>query len=260
MGFLSPDEASPKIMEASEKALELDSTLAEVYYMMAITKEWYQWDWSGAEPYFLNAIAANPNYGDPRAYYSQYLIHLGRPDEAMEQVERALELDPISTLFQSLNGWSLLMLRRYDEAVEQFQAILDLEPNHLIALDGLWDTYNKKKMYPEALEMAKALYVAMGEPDVISAFDEGFEENGYRGAMLRAAELLAGRADSIYSPAYDVARLYVNAGRNRAALEWLERGVDEHNPDMPYVGQPLWDPLRGEPRYKDVLRRMNLPE
>lgn len=115
-------------------------------------------------------------------------------------------------------------------------------------------------MYVEALDYSRALYEVMEEPTVVEAFDTGFKENGYAGAMLAAANLLADRADSVYSPAYDVARFYINAGRNLDALEWLEKGVDERDPNMPYVMQPLWDPITDEPRFKEVSRKVGLPE
>ena len=185
---------------------------------------------------------------------------MGRNDEGMEQAERAFELEPTSALVQSVTGWSLLMVGRIDEAAERFQSLLKVQPNNLIALDGLWDTLNQKHEFSEALASARLLYAAMDESSVITALVEGFEENGYPGAMLRAAQMLAGRADSVYSPAYDVARLYLNAGRNSDALDWLERGVDELSPDMPYIVQPLWDPLRDELRFKAVLTQLNLPE
>ncbi|MCZ6757964.1 MAG: protein kinase [Bacteroidetes bacterium] len=260
MGFLSPAEASSKIVEAAEMALELDSTLAGVHHLLAVMKAWVEWNWEAAGHHFQNAIAANPSLADSRAYYSHYLIQVGRNDEGMEQAERAFELEPTSALVQSVTGWSLLMVRRLDEAAERFQSLLKVQPNNLIALDGLWDTLNQKHEFSEALANARLLYAAMDEPSVITALDEGFEENGYPGAMLRAAQMLAGRADSVYSPAYDVARLYLNAGRNSDALDWLERGVDELSPDMPYIVQPLWDPLRDELRFKAVLTQLNLPE
>jgi len=260
MGIVSIAEISSKIQEADEKAFELDSTLAEVSHRLAVSKTWADWDWAAAEPHFLNAIATNPNWADVRAFYSHYLLHMGRIDEGMEQADRAFELEPASALVQALNGWSLLVVGRVEEAAERFGTLLEVQPNNMMALDGLWDTYNQKQMYPEALEKARLLYMAENKPAVITAFDDGFEKNGYRGAMLQAAELMAGRADSVYSSAYDVARLFINAGRNSEALAWLEHGVVERSPDMPYLVQPLWDPLRNELRFKEILRRMNLPE
>ena len=113
-------------------------------------------------------------------------------------------------------------------------------------------------MYPDAFEKARALYAALGESTVVAALEEGFENDGYRGAMLRAAELMAGRADSVYTPAFDIARLYLNAGRNREALEWLKRGVEERSPDTPYIIHSLWDPIRGDPQFQEILRGVNL--
>ena len=259
MGFLSPAEATSKMMVAAERALELDSTLAEVHHMMAMIK-YLEWNWVEAEPYFQNAIAANPNWADSRAYYSHVLLLTGQREEGIEQADIAFELEPTSLLVQGVTAWSLLMAGDLDRAMDRFQSIVEVHPDNLMAVDGLWDIYTLKQMYPDALENARALYTALGESTVVAALEEGFENDGYRGAMLRAAELMAGRADSVYTPAYDVARLYLNAGRNRKALEWLERGVEERSPDAPYVIQPLWDPIRKQPRYMEILRGVNLAE
>jgi len=119
MGFSIPEEATTQATAAAQKALELDSNLAEVHYALAIIKTWGEWDWEEAEKAFLRAIELNPNYPDVRVYYSHLLFIKHRPDEAISQVDRALELDPFNALFQSLYGAELMFLHRYDETIEQ---------------------------------------------------------------------------------------------------------------------------------------------
>jgi len=255
MGFLSAEEALPQKRAAAEKAIKLDASIAQAHHMLAIT-EFTEWNWQASEPFFQDAININPNWPDARAYYSHYLILTGRNEEGIVQANKALDLEPTSVLVQALNGWSMLSAGNLEDAEARFQDVVKVQPNNLMALDGLWDVYTVKKLFPEALEYAQSLYAAMDQPEVVSAFTYGFEKDGYTGAMLQGAELLASLADSVYSPAYDVARLYLNAGQYQEALIWLAQAVEEHDPNTPYIVQPLWDPIRDEPQFIEILRRV----
>jgi TolB-like protein/tRNA A-37 threonylcarbamoyl transferase component Bud32/Tfp pilus assembly protein PilF len=261
MGAVPAHEAGPRVKAAAMKALELDSTLAEAHYTLAVFRTWTEWDWEGAETAFRQAIALNPNYPDARAFYSHLLAIMNRPDEAIAQMNRALELDPFNALFQSLNGAELMFLQRYDEAIAQFQKVLSTVPNHGVALNMIWITFHNKGMYEEALAGAKAWYAAAGYREVEEALARGYAEGGYRRAMSCAAEALEARSGTTYVLPWEIAELYVLAGKNDRALEWIERSVEARDPNIVYIGVfPEFDSLQDDPRFKDLLRRMNLPE
>jgi len=258
-GFTSYDEATPKQKAAALKALELDSTLAEVHYTLAGINTWTDWDWLGAEREFRRAIELNPNYPEARIYYSHFLNIMKRPKEAMEQAKRALELDPLNTLFQGLYGMDLMYARRYDDAITLLRDTLKTSPNDAIALSTLRSAYHMRHVYNEALEIWKASYAAKGDHEAEEALALGFKEAGYQGALQRVAETLVARSRTTYVTPWQIATLYTRAGKNHEALEWLEKAYQAHDQNMPYLGvDPIFDVLRDDARFQGLLRRMNL--
>ena len=260
IGLAPSHEALPRAKAAVGKALELDSTLAEVHHWLALIRTWGDWDWEGGETAFLRAIAINPNYPDVRAFYADFLMMMERPEEAMAQIERALELDPFNPMFQTFYGMDLLFVRRYDEAIAQFRNTLRTVPNHVRAHLGLYHAFHQKQMYEEALAETKAFFAAIGDREVVEALERGYAEAGYARAMSLAAETLAARSRTTFVAPHSVVTLYALAGENDQALEWLERGYDERDPNMPYLSvERVLDNLRDDPRFQDLLRRMNPP-
>ncbi len=260
MGYTPPGEATPKARAAALKAVELDDTVAETHYALAVVRTWSEWDWAGAEMEFKRAIERNPSFPDARAYYSHLLMNLRRPDEAMLQMKRALELDPFKALFRTLYGVDLMYVRRYDDAVAQARAALRTAPDDAIANALLWWAFSVKGMHKEALTAARAyMKLVYDDPGVEEAIERGYTEAGYRGAMRRAAEALVAHFHKTYASPFDIASLYVEAGEKARAVEWLEKCLEVRDPNMPYIGWPMFDSLRSEPRYHDLLRRMKLP-
>ncbi len=260
MGLAAPRDATPPAKAAARRALELDSTLAEAHYTMALVRTWLEWDWDGGGREFERAIALDPTYADVRAHYSHFLMIMGRPDEAMAQMERALALDPLNVLFQDLKGMNLFFLRRYDDAIAQFRQTLQTAPSHPLARMGLWGALHEKRAYDEALAELKALLAAEGDQEAEAALGDGYAESGYAGAMTRLAGMLALRSRTRYVPPERVARLYMYAGHGGRALDWLERSLEAREPNMRYVGVvPVYAGLHDDPRFRDLLRRMALP-
>ncbi|MGZ5452915.1 MAG: tetratricopeptide repeat protein, partial [Candidatus Aminicenantales bacterium] len=258
-GFVPTSEAAPKAKAAAAKALELDSMLAEVHYTLAGIKTWTDWDWEGGEAEFRRAIELNPNLPGPRASLSHLLNILKRPDEAMTQIQRALELDPLNALFRAHYAMDLMYARRYDDAIAELRDTLKTSPNDLVALSTLRSAYHMKHMYTEALEVWKVSYAARQDHEAEEALARGFREGGYSMALQRAAETLVARSRSAYVPAWQIGTLYTRAGKNDEALDWLEKAYQAHDPNMPYISvDPIFDDLRADPRFGDLLRRMNL--
>jgi TolB-like protein/tRNA A-37 threonylcarbamoyl transferase component Bud32 len=260
MGITRPSDAAPQARAAVARALELDSTLVEVQYTLAIVKTWTDWDWEEAEAAFRRAIELNPNFPDVRAYYSHFLSMMRRRGEAIPQIERAVELDPFNPLLQSLYGMSLYMERRYEEAIAQFQNVLRTVPNHPLALSGHQLVYGAQGLYEDALAATRALYASVGFVEAEEALTRGYAAGGYQEAMSRAADVWAALSDVTYVPPFEISALYALAGESDRALDWLEQGFAERDPNMPYLSAlPLYDGLRDDSRYQDLRRRMNLP-
>ena len=260
MGFVSTSEAAPKAKAAAAKALELDDTLAEVHYALAFVG-WIEWDWEGTWTAFRRAIELKPNYASARAYYSNFLHIMRRPEEAMAQIEQALKLDPFNPLFKALYAMDLMYARRYDEAIELLRNTLQTAPNDLVSLSSLRTAYHLKQMYEEALEIWKTSYSAKNDHEAVDALTHGYAEAGYSGALRRAAETLIARSHTTYVTSWQIGTLFTRAGENDKALEWLEKAYEEHDSNMPYLSvDPIFDDLRDDPRFQDLLRKMNLLE
>ena len=256
---MPPAEATPRAKAAALKAVELDSSLAEAWYSLAVVRAWGEWDWDGADDAFRRAIALNPNLAPARSTYSHLLLIARRPDEAIAEIELALQLDPLNPLVQSLYGIVLLFVGRNDEAIARFRKTLTTVPNHPLAQTGLWGGLHDKGMYEEAFEELRVWY-APGDKEIHEALERGYAEGGYTGAMNLVAETWAARSQVTYVSPWSIARLYAYAGRNDKALGWFEKAVEERNPNVPYIGvSPAFGGLRPEPRFQDLLRRMNLP-
>ena len=261
MGYAPAREATPIQKAAILKAMELDESLAEAYSGLAILKTWGEWDWPAADRAFERAIELNPNHAEARAYYAHFLNIMGRPDEAMAQIERALELDPFNALYQALYGEDLVWVRRYDDAIAQFRKALTTSPNLRFALTGISRALHLKGLYEDALTAHKLFLARVGDRELEEALTQGYAEGGYPGAMRQLAETDAARSRTTHVVAFGVASLYLRAGENERALEWLERSFDARESQMAYLSlNPLFDSLRDEPRFQDLVRRMDLPE
>ena len=140
----------PKSKAAALTALRIDETLAEAHASLAIVNEVYDWDWAGAEREFKRAIELNPNYANAPHWYAMFLAAAGRPDEALAEIRRAKEIDPVSLIISTNEGWILFCARQYDAAIEQLQKTIELDPNFANAHYKLSLVYEMKEMHEEA--------------------------------------------------------------------------------------------------------------
>ena len=260
-GYKSALETRPKANAAIRKALELDSTLAEIHYLWASISTWMDFEWARGEQAYQRALAINPNHAEAHAYYCHLLHILKRPKEAMPHIEKALELDPFNPLLKGLYGMNLNYEYRFDEAIEILQNTLKTASEiHPIVLSTLRTAYELKGMYEEALEMWKEFYKGRNDDEGLEALERGYGEAGYHGAMLRMAEMMVERSQKTYVTPWQIATLYTRAGKNSEAIDWFERAYEQQDTNMPAIStDPLFDGLRSEPRFKDLLRLMNLP-
>jgi adenylate cyclase len=259
-GFLPNYEVSEKAEVAWNRALMLDSSLVEIHARMATRYTWGEWNWKKAEQEFLKAIELNPNYAFSQAYYSHFLAITGNPEMGLPHSELAMQLDPFNTLYMSIHGQALKNAGKFDEALELLQKLYEIEPDQGIALPALWAVYHELGDEEKALDIAKRIYKLRENELALKAIDQGFEEGGYNLAMQRTAEMMISRRDSIYFPSWQIATLYCRADMKEEALEWLEKAYEEHDSNMPYISvDPIFDFLRDEPRFQNLLKKMDLP-
>ena len=256
LGFVSPEEAARHVSAAAQRALALDSTLAEVQNAVAEVR-WNEWDWQGTEAALREAIEINPNYTSARVGYAYFLAVMGRVEEARSQWERVLELDPVNPMFIAGNGALLCDERRYAECSEALQAALQMEPDNRAIYSHLAGAYHGAGDHDEALAMIRTFFT--GDQELDDALDLGYAEGGYQAALRRYAETLAARPEAAEQLSWIVANIYAWAGEKERTLEWLELAYQARDPNLPKANSPDFELVHDDPRYHDLRRRMNLP-
>ena len=256
-GLTRVPEATPRIEAAIQRALELDSTLSDVHQALAGIKTWTRFDWKGGEASFRKAIEMNPNNAEAHSAYSHLLNILGRPDEAMKQIEIALELDPLNAKIKAFYGIDLLFVRKYDEAVKAFREALEINPTQGVAEINICNALFLAGRYEEGLEMLRLRW--KGNEEYIRALDEGYAEAGFRGAMKKLADLRAENTKVTHLNQTGPAQYYAFAGDVENAVYWMEMAYEERDPNLPYLLIPVYDGLRDNPRFREIAGKMGLP-
>jgi serine/threonine protein kinase/Tfp pilus assembly protein PilF len=260
MGYASMSVAAKEAARAEAKALALDSTLADVHFMVGARRAWVEWNWDGAMQSFRRAVELNPNLAEARAYFSHLLFTLKHSDEGMEQIEDARKLDPFNSLIQGLYAMDLMYVRRYDEAIHLLRKTLEVNPGDPIVLSTIRSAYHQKKMYDEALAAWRLSYEAKGDREAIQVLNRGRAEGGYSRALQSLAEMLIERSKTSFVTPWQIATLYTRAGMKDKALDWFDQAYDAHDPNMPYLSvDPIFDDLRDNPRFQAILKKMGLP-
>jgi TolB-like protein len=263
-GRLRPEEAMSKARTAALKALEIDGSLAEAHAALALVKFMFEWDWAGAERYFGKAIALNPGYAPVRHIYSAYLATvLRRFDEAIAEANRALELDPLSLPINHIVALLSLFAGEVDRAIEQFEKTLEIDPRFPMAHKNLGYAFERKGMRERAVEeflMAKQFEGV--DARELDAFRQAFVTAGWKGYV--AKELAAALArweeqNHWHGDAYSVARHYARLGDHDNALRWLESAYELRSGMLIWLEiEPHFEPLRPDPRFQDISRRVGL--
>jgi TolB-like protein/DNA-binding winged helix-turn-helix (wHTH) protein/Tfp pilus assembly protein PilF len=257
-GDISPQEKFSKAKPLVTVALQMDDALAEAHTALAMSLFAYDWDWAAAENEFQRAIALNPNYAWAHQWYGQFQKAMGRPDWAAE-VKRAHELDPLSLIIAG-GGW-YLHSGQYELAIANMRKKLELDPN--FAFGHLWigNVYVLKAMYPEAIEeIKKGVSLSDQEPEYLSDLGYVYAISGRRVEATKTLKQLMQLSKRRYVSPYDIARVYVGLGEKDVAFDWLQKALADRTYALLFLRiDERMEALRPDPRFQDLLRRINLP-
>lgn len=261
----TPTEDYARSNAAARKALELDPTLAHPHAVLGENEMQYDWDFTGGEAEFKKAFELDPNDATARQWYADDIGMIGgREKEAIAEVNQAHQLDPLSPIITRVMGGVFVWARQYDEAIAVCQKLANENPTFAVAHDCLAYAYWGKRMYPQVVEEWVTYGRLSGNPADIAygqALQEGFRSSGWNGALVRIIACRQALRKSSYSSPLTIARFYADLGNKEQALGWLNTAYLEH--DWTLIGLNTYfqlDPLRSDPRFADLVRKVGLPQ
>jgi eukaryotic-like serine/threonine-protein kinase len=258
-GIRSPQDVFPLAKDAATKAIEIDNSLSEAHTSLAYVKLYYDWDWAEAEREYKRAIELNPNYATPHHGYAYLLISSGRTEEAIAEIRKAEAIDPLSVLFQTDHGEYYFFARRPDEAIAQLQKAIDMDPSFVRAHflmgraliqkgrcdDGINEAIKAEKMGPEGEQLGWRA--------------QEYAACGRRAEAQKLMNALLDLSKNHYVSPHWFAAVQAGLGNKDEAFKWLDQSLDLRFGPMIYLKvNPIWDPLRSDPRFADRLRRVGL--
>jgi tetratricopeptide (TPR) repeat protein len=254
-------QAFPKAKAAAMRALELNDSLPEAHNALAFATHSYDWDWIRAEQAYQRAIELNPNFSTARHWHGFYLGMLGGVDEAIAEMRRAQELDPLSIIIRSHLGLMFYCGRRYDEAIGQLKQTLEMEPYFAAAHYFLALAYEQKGMYEETIEhLQTALRVSPGSPDKVGALGHAYAVFKKKEEARKALKELYRLAERRFVSAYDYAIVCAGLQEDDQAFKWLDRAHEERSFSllMSLKAEPRLDWLRSDSRFQNLVRQVGL--
>jgi len=257
---LPPNQAFPKAETAAKKALELDSTLAEAHVSLGYSKLVYEWNLSEAEKELARALQLRPDYATGHQFYAYYLTAIGNLGAAIAERKRALELDPVNPLLTSALGEAFYQNREFDRTIEQNSKSLQLDPSYAIALVNIGRAYEMKGMHPQARDsFEKVLAAAPDDPAVLALIGHEYALSGEKAKAAGTISKLQQLSTHKYVPAIYVALVYTGLHDLDHSFAWLDKAFNERSEYLVYLPtEPLADPLRGDPRFSQLLQRLGL--
>ena len=259
--YLPPTEAFPLAKEAVLKALALDDTLVDAHSTLAQVYQ-SERNWAGTEQQCKRALALNPNYALGHYRYSLFLSRARRHEEAVAEISRASELDPLSPTLMSVVGQALMFARRYDESRQALLKALELDPNFFPAHLQLADGYAAQGKFAQSLaELEKAASVSPRDPQVQAFLGYVYAKSGRKEDAERVLKEMKVESQRRYVSGYLVALVCIGLGKNEEALQWLERAYQQNDYQLSWISvSPEFDPLRSDPRFADLVRRADPPQ
>jgi serine/threonine-protein kinase len=255
---LRPRVAMPKAEKYALKALELDPALARAHLALGAVRFYGDWDWEGADREFKRAIELNPGDSEAHRSYAFYLSALGREGEALAEIHRAQDLDPLYIATQITSGWVSYFAHQYDQAIDQCRKALELDPNSAGGYDCLGSAYLAKGMYEQAIAAChQAVVFSADAPARAVGLGQAYALAGENSEARKVLEGLRKVPTRSYVPPFFLAKLSVALGDHEQALTWLEESYAEHDPYLAWLKvERGFDPLRVDPRFQDLMRRV----
>jgi serine/threonine protein kinase/tetratricopeptide (TPR) repeat protein len=259
--YLPPKEAFPKGKAAAMAALKLDPDLAEAHTPLAAVLWLHDWQWEEAQAEFKRSLELCPTYATANHWYADYVMTMGRHEEAMDRMKKTQDLDPLWLIINVAVGWAFYHARRYDEAIEQLRRTIDLDPNYPMTYWLLGLLLRKTGSYELAItEGEKGVKLSGGSPLMRAALAHTFGAAGKTAEARQILDDLTKLAKQKYVASYIFAGIHIGLGENDRALEYLEKSYEEHSHWLIYLHiDPSMDGLRNNPRFQDLLRRVGLP-
>ena len=259
VGNLPARDLFPPAREAAQRALELDPGLGVAHTVLGFVEMYFNWDWAAAEGEFLRALEENPNDGDALHGMADVLVIYGRLDEAVELVRRGRKYDPYSYL-RNLAVWIHLMIaRRYQEVSTELERWRTFSPAARAEWYWLFKLYYHQGRHEEAMVQLRHSWTGR-DPESRPTLEKAFTESGIRGACLVHAEQMAALSQHSYIDPLSIAIYFALAGDADQTFVWLENAYEERTPAVHLLAQPALDPYRSDPRFRNLMGRMGIPE
>jgi tetratricopeptide (TPR) repeat protein len=254
-------DSMPQAKAAALRALAIDDSLAEAHTALGFYLSNYEWDRAGSEKEYRRAIELKPNYATAHHWFGADLANLKRFDDSLVELRRAAELDPLSPIIATNLGDTLLLARRFDEAIAQYKSTLASNPNFVYGHLALSRAYGSKGMYPEAIAETRRVIDLNFGSSAKGYLGLWLAKSGKRDEALKLLNELNQEATKNYVQGDTIALIYIGLGDKAEALNWLEKHMMSHAETASSYGvSPQLDDLRAEPRFKAMLKRMNLPD
>ena len=262
-GPVPPAMDFPKAKAAALRAVALDDSLAEAHTSLANALFHYDWDWTSAEKEFRRAIALNPGYAAAHHWYAGLLSSIGRHDEALAEIKRAQELDPLSLIINTDIGSTLFDSGDYDLAINQLRSTLELDPSFWVLRWWLGRSYLAKGLHEAGVrEFESVAELSKGNPSALAWLGYGYAVSGETAKARQILARLQQKAKESYVSPYQFAVLYASLGERDQAIGYLEKAFQERCYEMYFLNlerHRLFRPLDSDPRFQEILRRMNFP-
>ncbi len=258
--MMPSNEAYPKAREAAMKAVALDDQLAEAHASLAATTWEYDRDWGRAQKEFLRALEINPGYASARQWYAEFLSAMGRHEEAIAEIGKARETDPLSLIINAVAGLILYDAGRYGQAQEACRNAVEMDPRFIPAHTYLWWIYVRMGRYADAVrELQEAQRISGASQEEQASLQRAYTREGIQGAW----RWLLSRSFHYRGPnasAYHRAALFADLGEREQAFEWLEKAYEQRDVALERIKvDPRLDPLRPDPRFRELVRRLGVP-